>query len=133
MPNIPQTTLPDIYLHLGIVAPVFVLVAVVLLGWLIRLFRRERSLAEHFAYIAATLYPFLLGILGAILGVAYLMDVLGRNGISNPAPYVYAYYLDQILLRLIVGTGMTCVYFPLGILALLLRVRKGAEHRILPS
>ena len=132
MPNPPQPTLSDTYLHMGIIGPVSVLVAAVLLAWLIFLFWRERPLAEHFAYIAATLYPFLLGILGAILGVAYLMDVLGRNGISNPAPYVYANYLDQIVLRLIVGTGMTCIYLPLGILALILRVRKSAESRNLP-
>jgi hypothetical protein len=131
-PNPPTVTITDIFFQLGFLGLIFVLVALVLLAWLIVLFLRERPMLEHFAYIAATTYPFFLGILGGSLSAAHLIWELGNNGISNPEPRLLAQCLAELLWRLIVGSGLTCLFLPLGILALLLRVRTLPTNRISP-
>jgi hypothetical protein len=123
-PNPPQVTLSDIFLQLGIVGPVFVLLAIALFVWLIILFGRQRPLCEYVAYIVAALYPFFIGVLGASLSAAHLIDMLGNKGISDLEASILAHYLNELLLRLIVGSAMTCVYLPFGILALVIRCPK---------
>jgi len=123
----PPQTLADALYPLGIFAPILFLLAIALTVWLIILFVRIRPLSEHIAYIAATLYPFLLGILGGTLGVVHWVKILGNQGIADPGysyPALLAQTIGEILLRVIGGTALTCLFFPLGILALLIRKPK---------
>jgi len=108
---------------MGIFSPIFVLVASILTVWLCILFFRTRQLSDYFAYLAATLYPLLLGISGAALSAVHVLHELGNNGIASPTqhPYLLAFALGQFLLRLITGSLLTCLFFPLGILVLLIR------------
>jgi hypothetical protein len=120
----PWPTLFQLLGQMGIFSVFFILIALLLTAWLTLLFLRVRPLGEHLAYIAATLYPFVLGFLGASLSAVHVMYELGNNGIANPvlSPALLAGAIGELLLRLIFGSALTCLFLPLGVLALLIRL-----------
>ena len=117
-----QWTILDMLNQMGNFSPILALVAAVLSVWLCILFFRTRPLSDYFAYIAATLYPILLGVAGSALSAVHVFYELGENGMANPGhPDLLAHAISQLLLRLITGSLLTCIFFPLGILVLLIR------------
>jgi len=120
-----EATIGQIMYQMGIFCPLFLLVSIILIIWLGILFFRTRPLSDYCAYIAATLYPLLLGFMGASWSLIHFFYDLGNHGISDPAPVSQGLALardaEEIVLRLCSGSLLTCIFFPLGILLLLIR------------
>ena len=122
-PNGPGMTLTSTFYQLGIFTPLFLLISILLVIWLWILIFRIRPLSDYFAYIAATLYPFLLGIFGSIWSAIHYFHELGNNGGFGPVSpgLVLARDIGEMSVRLLGGSFLTCLFFPLGILVLLIR------------
>jgi hypothetical protein len=121
----PSWTIKQFYLQIGSFGPIFVFVAITLATWLLYLMFRPRPRSDYFACLAATFYPTCLGLLGASLGIVqvfYELGYYGRFGPVDPAAQVGA--MMQTLLCLLVGTSMSCVFMPLGVLVILIRKPK---------
>jgi len=112
-------TLAEFLYPLGMFGPILLLVTVILVAWLLMLFVRTRTLSEYIAYIAATLYPLLLGFLGSVLGLIRAIYYLGDNGIDSDQ--VFMLHMSDAIFRMAGASLLTCIFFPLGILALLIR------------
>jgi len=123
-PAQPVLTIQQITHPLGIFGAIFALVTVILLTWLLVLLFRSRPLSDYLAYIAATLYPFLLGILSGVLSYNHWSKAIGDNGIGLADPNLLTACVIEISLRLLCGILLTCLFFPCAILVLLVRKPK---------
>jgi hypothetical protein len=123
MPANPNSgmTIWQVFYQLGFFGPIFLLIASILVVWLWILIFRTRPLSDYLAFIAATLYPSFLAFFGGSLSAVHLFRALGDNGIANPEPALIAGYIGEMLLTLIYGTALTCIFLPLGIVVLLVR------------
>jgi hypothetical protein len=99
--------------------------AVGLMSWLLRLVLHPRPFAEHVAFVAATVYPMLLGLLEAGLEAYRYLVIIGTEGAGGPGtiPSSLEACWTGGILALVTGTGITCLYFPLGVLAIILHQR----------
>jgi len=111
--------------ELGIFGLFFFVTVIVLVAGLFILLFKQRPLSEYFIYLAATLYPFLLGFLGGAFILYQLIYDWGTRGIADPArmsgPSLIVNDLSQLLVRLICGSLLTCIFFPLGLVLLIRR------------
>jgi hypothetical protein len=118
----PGWSFTQCFLQIGSFGPIFVFVAIILAAWLLYLIFLPRPLSDYFACLVATFYPTCLGLLGASLSMVQVFYELGDNGTAYPGnPAGLAGAIGHTLLCLIVGTGLTCFFMPVGLLVLLLR------------
>jgi hypothetical protein len=118
----PGPTLFQLLGQMGIFSVFFILVAIILAASLVVLFRRVRPLGEHLAYVAATFFPFVLGFLGGSLSLTHFFRVFASGSVGpGPPGEMMARCLGEMFLRLECGSALTCIFLPLGILALLVR------------
>jgi hypothetical protein len=118
-PNPPGITLVQLFYQLGICGPLFVLMTIILMIWLSILFFRARPQSDYFAFIAATLYPLLLGLAGSSMGLREFLHVLGSSGIAGPSAIWD--FVEEALAPLSYGSLLTCLFFPLSVVVLLIR------------
>ena len=121
-----EPTLLGMVQWLGLFGYLYVLIGLTLLIWFGILIFRSQSLSNHCAYIASTLFPLVLGIAGAATGTRHLFTLIGLQGIPPgiDSDVVVESALYEILFQLYCGSILTCLFFPLGILALLIRKPK---------
>jgi hypothetical protein len=106
------------------ILPIYALIAIILTIWLFLLFFRTYPLSVYIAYTAATLYPLLLGILGSVVVLNHFARDLGDNGVADPnfsRPLLIATDIARFIYCLGCGSLLTCIFFPLAILTLLIR------------
>jgi len=118
---VPVTAM-NILAQLGNIGFIYVLMLIILIVWFFLLLLRVRPLSEHIAYLAATVYPFFLGIFGSTSYALYRLLTLGNSGLANPSSLASEYTIMSRLL--FYGSLLTCLFFPLGILVLLIRKPK---------
>ena len=111
----------EVLLNADVFLVIDAVLAIGLATWLLRLALHPRPLAEHMAFVAATLYPSLLGLLEVGLELYHFMTTVGATGGNVPRAVFDCWRLS--LLALITGLGITCLYFPLGIIAVVMHQR----------
>lgn len=114
-------TAAQLFFALEYFGPLFVLVAIALLIWLCVLLFRARPQSDYLAFIAAALYPLLLGILGGSWNLRRLIHDLGDNG--NAMTEIQDRVRDAVQMGsdLYCGSLLTCLFFPIGVGLLLFR------------
>jgi hypothetical protein len=95
------------------------LLAVVLGVWLLGLLIRPRSLASHIVFLAASLFPALLGIISGCLAAIHFMLVSGNGGGGPSRPAILAADIGEMILYLLYGSLLTCVFL-ISVLSLLI-------------
>jgi hypothetical protein len=114
-------TLMDQFRRLGICGPIYLLIAIILLVWISILLFRAFSGLNYVAYLAATLFPLVLGITLSLGSFIHYFMVLSSGGFGPGNPNEI---LGETLLPLAFGSLLTSLFFPLGLLAFLLRKRE---------
>jgi hypothetical protein len=123
MPNPTPSVLQMLGYMGGLFSTIYVLLAFSLTAWFVVLILRVCSLSNHCAYIGATLIPLLFGFMGALSGALHLTTLVGVYGIAQgiDTDVAVTFRIREILIWLYCGSLLTCIFFPLGIMALLIR------------
>ena len=90
--------------------------------WWLILCIRHRPLSDHVAFMAASLFPFLLSVIGATLFWVDVLDSLSRGwvGPGNPGQ-ARAQTLGHAFGLLFEGSALTLLFLTLGIFVLVIR------------
>jgi hypothetical protein len=108
--------------------PLFLIVGIFLASWLIYLVVRPRSSTGYYISLAASCYPLLIGIVGASWGgVRYFAGVSWQEFHNQHDPDWQMAIQDvvggirQILLCLLLGAAITCLFLLLNVVAIQFR------------
>jgi hypothetical protein len=109
--------------------PLFLIVGIFLASWLIYLVVRPRSSTIYYISLVASCYPFLIGIVGASWGgVRYFAGMSWEESHRHDPDRQMAMQdviggIRQILLCLLLGAAMTCLFLLLNVFVMQFRKR----------
>jgi hypothetical protein len=95
--------------------------------WLVFLLHRPRSPRVHIAFVAAALFPALVGMFSGSLAMIEFLDLVGNGGGGPARPQMLASDIGSFILYLFYGSILTFVFLICGIGLLLFRSREKTE------